>query len=120
MKVFLDFMRPIERERHAFFINRNLLIRRRRLDDVPLIILIVMRIKRDLLLSRSTRVIVRVRMQVPAVRVDVSKSDGGTERDVCVGIAHSVSAECVLELGGHEPVAFAGLLESTQVHGKGD
>lgn len=53
----------------------------------------------------------RVRMEVPALRVPMPQRDLGPNRYIRVRIRHMPSPKRMLELAAHEPVPVSGILE---------
>ena len=88
---------------------------RTRIHNPPLIVLVDMRVQRNLLLFAPSRIVVRMTMQIPALGVDMPERYRAAHGYVRVCIRHRMPAERMLELGGHKPVAFARVFKNEEV-----
>merc|ERR1719487_2172353 len=66
------------------------------------VVLVLVRIKSDLLLLGARGVHVHVAVQVSALSVVVAEGNARTKRDICRDICHALVVEGGLELRGHE------------------
>lgn len=88
---------------------------RSRVEDRPVVVMIPMRVQRDLLLLASGGIVVRVRVEVAALRVIMPDRHLRPDSDIRKGIGHTAASERVLELGRHEAVAVARIAEDGKV-----
>lgn len=82
------------------------------------IVLIFVRVESDLLLLATSRVHVRVGVQVATLGVVVTETDARAKSHVCGDIGHSLGVECGLELAAHEAIAITRVDEANKVDGK--
>ena len=84
----------------------------------PNIVLILVRVQRDLLLLRSPRIHVLMGVEVSALSIVVTETDTRAESNVCRDICHSLGVQGGLELRGHEAIAIARVDKTKKVDGE--
>lgn len=84
----------------------------------PEVVLVLVRVKSDLLLLASSRVHMIVGVEITTLGVPMPNANPGAKGDVGRGISHRLAVECGLELAGHKSITITRVHQAEEVDGK--